>query len=376
MPNIANSLTVSDVQATLLFADGGALDIATTLSVSGLLDLGTVDTLGLGGSTLSMGSSGAAGGTITLSSSGRIEGGVGDSIQNLGTSPTEISGSGTIPANEGIINIGTGVQIASTGAVNMTFSISPHATLSFADAVGGGTVVFSANGGSGVLDVSDLSSFNPTGIKNLNIGVGANTETTVIDFINAGTDATATLSNQSTTGATPSVFADGTSYAIPLIGNFTSVAGEPGKFVNVNYLSDGVGGTDVFLTDTPCIVAGTRVLTSRGEVTVENLVQVLPLGDEGGGFRDQHLGQHSAGAFTGIFSQWIIDRFRLTERDDGGISRHGVSLLSGGSGRLDTRLDTPPSIKRRHPDSRISLSNGGWRMRPSPFLNPARRAAA
>jgi hypothetical protein len=37
-----------------------------------------------------------------------------------------------------------------------------------------------------------------------------------------------------------------------------------------------------------------------------------------------------------------------------GGTRHGVSLLSGGSGRLDTRLDTPPSIKRRRPDSRIA----------------------
>ena len=210
MPDIANSLTVSDVQATLLFADGGAFDITTTLSLSGLLNLGKG--VGGGDSTLSMGSSGAAGDTITLSPNGRIKGGNGDSIQNLGTSPTEISGSGTILANDGIFDIGTGVQIASTGAANMTFSISPHATLSFADAVGGGTVVFSANSGSGVLDVGDLSSFNPTGIKNLNIGVGANTETTVIDFINAGTNATATLSNQSTTGATLNVFADGTSH--------------------------------------------------------------------------------------------------------------------------------------------------------------------
>src|SRR5580700_10708487 len=42
----------------------------------------------------------------------------------------------------------------------------------------------------------------------------------------------------------------------------------------------------------------------------------------------------------------IIDSFKLTERDDGGISRHGVSLLKGGSGRHDTRLDTPPSSPR------------------------------
>src|ERR1700745_4501612 len=83
-------------------------------------------------------------------------------------------------------------------------------------------------------------------------------------------------------------------------------------------------------------------------------LQVLPLGDEGIGFDNQYLRQHSASAFTCDFGQWIVDRFRLTERDDGAISRHGVSLLSGGSGRLDTRLDTPPSIKRRPPDSRIA----------------------
>src|SRR5262249_37601245 len=77
-------------------------------------------------------------------------------------------------------------------------------------------------------------------------------------------------------------------------------------------------------------------------------------GNERIGLRDQHLGEHSAGAFTRDFGQGIVDSFRLTERNDGGISRHGVSLLSGGSGRLDTRLDTPPSIKRRHPDSRTA----------------------
>src|SRR5271168_3717129 len=85
-------------------------------------------------------------------------------------------------------------------------------------------------------------------------------------------------------------------------------------------------------------------------------LQVLPLGDEGVGFSNQHLGQHPPSAFTRNLAQWIVDGIRLTERDDGGISRHGVSLLSGGSGRLDTRLDTPPSIKRRHPDSRLALA--------------------
>src|SRR5882757_7075239 len=88
-------------------------------------------------------------------------------------------------------------------------------------------------------------------------------------------------------------------------------------------------------------------------------LQVLPSGNEGVGLSNQDLRQHSPRTFTCNFGQWIVDRFRLTERDDGAISRHGVSLLSGGSGRLDTRLDTPPSIKRRHPDSRIAPGTCG-----------------
>jgi hypothetical protein len=268
-PDIANSLTLSDVQGNLLFHDGGgALDVSTTLSLNSLLNLGTAT----GGSVLSMGSAGAAGGTITLTASGRIEGGLGDSIQNLGSTPTQITGSGTIfvPANDGIFSIGTGVQVASD-AINMKFSIPAHATLAFADAVSAGTVLFTTKSGSGVLDVGALSSFSPTAVKNLNIGVGANTETTVIDFINVGTTATATLSDNSTTGATLHVFANGTSHPITLLGSFTTVPGEPGNFVNVNYLSDGNGGIDVFLSDTPCYAAGTTILTPDGEVPVETI---------------------------------------------------------------------------------------------------------
>src|SRR4029077_2367796 len=89
-------------------------------------------------------------------------------------------------------------------------------------------------------------------------------------------------------------------------------------------------------------------------------LQVLPLGDEGIGFGNQYLRHYSSGAFTCDFSQGIVDRFGLTERDAGAHSRHGVSLLSGGSSRLDTRLDTPPSIKRRHPDSRLAPSAPPW----------------
>jgi hypothetical protein len=55
--------------------------------------------------------------------------------------------------------------------------------------------------------------------------------------------------------------------------------------------------------------------------------QILPHGDKGISLGDQHLGQHSAGAFSCTLAQWIVNRLRLTQRDDNGISRHGVSLL-------------------------------------------------
>jgi hypothetical protein len=53
-------------------------------------------------------------------------------------------------------------------------------------------------------------------------------------------------------------------------------------------------------------------------ITAIRQLQVLPHGDKGIGFGDQHLSQHSAGAFPGDFGQ------------------------TGGSGRLDTGLNTPP----------------------------------
>ncbi|MGY3079420.1 hypothetical protein ACVWZZ_005828 [Bradyrhizobium sp. LM6.10] len=53
--------------------------------------------------------------------------------------------------------------------------------------------------------------------------------------------------------------------------------------------------------------------------------------------------------------QWIIDLAGLTKRDNVASLVHGVSLSLRGSGRLDTRLDTPPILFRHHPLSCIAL---------------------
>ena len=42
--------------------------------------------------------------------------------------------------------------------------------------------------------------------------------------------------------------------------------------------------------------------------------QILPHGDKGISFGDQHLSQHAAGAFTCKFAQRIVDGLGLTEK--------------------------------------------------------------
>jgi len=66
-------------------------------------------------------------------------------------------------------------------------------------------------------------------------------------------------------------------------------------------------------------------------------------------------------------SQWIVDRVGLTKGNNIASLVHGVSLSLRGSGRLDTRLDTPPISGRHHPLSRIARANlCNWR-----WLNPS-----
>jgi hypothetical protein len=60
------------------------------------------------------------------------------------------------------------------------------------------------------------------------------------------------------------------------------------------------------------------------------------------------------GTQTQDAGQGIIDLIRLTKPDNAAILFHGVSLSLRGSGRLDTRLDTPPISYRHHPVSRLA----------------------
>ena len=81
-------------------------------------------------------------------------------------------------------------------------------------------------------------------------------------------------------------------------------------------------------------------------------------GQEGFGFRLDRLGQQAARSRAQDCGQRIIDHLGLPETDNGAILVHGVSLSWRGSGRLVTRLDTPPSSDRRHPASAIAPGSG------------------
>src|ERR1035441_6597618 len=78
-------------------------------------------------------------------------------------------------------------------------------------------------------------------------------------------------------------------------------------------------------------------------------------GEERLGLHLDRLREKLPGTQTQDAGQGIIDLIRLTKPDNAAILFHGVSLSLRGSGRLDTRLDTPPISYRHHPVSRLAL---------------------
>ncbi len=81
---------------------------------------------------------------------------------------------------------------------------------------------------------------------------------------------------------------------------------------------------------------------------------VLHSGQEGLGFRRHRLRQQPVGVAPQDGGQRAVDLVRLTERNNGGTARHRRIAPSGGSGRLVTRLDTPPLSPSHHPVSALA----------------------
>jgi hypothetical protein len=83
-------------------------------------------------------------------------------------------------------------------------------------------------------------------------------------------------------------------------------------------------------------------------------LQILHRGEESLGLDLNSLRQKLPRTSSKNIRQWIVDLVGMTKGDNVANLFHGVSLSLRGSGRLDTRLDTPPISFRHHPVSRIA----------------------
>src|SRR5258708_33910111 len=67
----------------------------------------------------------------------------------------------------------------------------------------------------------------------------------------------------------------------------------------------------------------------------------------------------------------MVEGLGWREGDESGISGKGVSLFSGGLGGPAPRLDTPPSINRRHPYSGLALKRLAFCLIERGFVRPS-----
>src|SRR3979411_3325505 len=82
--------------------------------------------------------------------------------------------------------------------------------------------------------------------------------------------------------------------------------------------------------------------------------ETLHLGKKCLGFQLDSLRQQLSRTRSQDIGQGIIDLVGVTKTNNIAILIHGVSLSLRGSGRLDTRLDTPPISLRHHPGSSLA----------------------
>jgi hypothetical protein len=98
---------------------------------------------------------------------------------------------------------------------------------------------------------------------------------------------------------------------------------------------------------------GTVTMPDNAVATVRQL-EIFHGGEKRLGLHLDSLRKQLPSAVSEDIRQGIVDLVRLTKPNNTAILIHGVSLSLRGSGRLDTRLDTPPISHRHHPVSRLA----------------------
>lgn len=170
-------------------------------------------------------------------------------ISGYGFLDGNLEGSGAVTATGGILKF-TG-SLLGTNTLNIA-AVSAFELMT-ATTLGSSTANFT---GAGVLAIDTASTFAGGAVTGMTVGVGAGTETTVIDF--NGKDVQDASYDDGTDTLTVN-FVGG--------GSATFTTNNVGAaFANWNTASD-----RVFLTDTVCYAQGTHIATDRGDVAIENL---------------------------------------------------------------------------------------------------------
>jgi hypothetical protein len=269
--------------------------LSTTNVTAGAVDITSANaTLSIGsGQTLRAGAPAAteAGGTFTMTAGQVVltNGTLQDIDFTINGGTLKGSGVLTLPAvTGGTLAVGSGGDLRATGgtlellggsnsdilnvASGSTLSIAGSGTLEIGNFVSLSSDTVNYRGAAGTLQLGNsvpdnftnsgtTNTFNGT-LQNLEVGttVGSSSGASVIDFVSN------TVTLGAIAGSQIEVNVSGGSEYVWNTGS--SLTGD-----HVNWASDGNGGTDIWIDTNPCYAAGTRILTERGEVAVEQLAE-------------------------------------------------------------------------------------------------------